>query len=159
MDSVSQVWRRNVSLIRSESVIFKWSRVSAYQIIMGNKLWEYSACIYISPLLTRISLSLILFVSQCLANFALGCNFGSQENAPRLHNLASRATVVIQRQWAMPQGWVDSQSATVQIKRPLVPPPFKCNELFHCIAVQKGGPQEWVYMYDKYIVEVTQHWQ
>lgn len=64
-----------------------------YWIIMVNKLWVYLACIYISsptptsPLSAALSLSMILFVSQRLANFALGCNFGSQENAPRLHNL------------------------------------------------------------------------
>lgn len=63
-------------------------------------------------LLPLLSLSQILFVSQCLANFALGCNFGSQENAPGLHNLVSRATVVIQLQSEMPRGGVDSQSDT-----------------------------------------------
>lgn len=42
--------------------------------------------------------SLYDFVSQCLANFALGCNLVSQENAPVLHNLVSRATIVVQLQ-------------------------------------------------------------
>lgn len=42
--------------------------------------------------------SLCDFVSQCLANFALGCNLVSQENAPVLHNLVSRATIVVQLQ-------------------------------------------------------------
>lgn len=82
-------------------MISEWRVVSAYQIIMVNKLGVYLACIYIpsSPLLTPLlSLSMILFVSQCLADFALGCNCGSQENAPALHNLVSRATVVIQLQ-------------------------------------------------------------
>ncbi len=91
------------SLIKSESVVSELRTVSAYQIIMVNKLWAYLDHIYISSpssstLLALLSLFMILFVSQCLANFALGCNFGSQENSPLLHNLVSRATVVLQLQ-------------------------------------------------------------
>lgn len=148
------------SLIKSESVISERSVVGAYRIITAYKLWEYSACIYISApsspprLLPLLSLSLILFVSQCLANFALGCNFGSQENAPRLHNPVSRATVVIQLQSEMPRGGVDSQSDTVQTKRPLFPQPFKRNELFRRIAVHQGEHHKRFHMYDKYVLEV-----
>lgn len=50
-----------------------------------------------TPPLPLLSLPLILFVFQCSANFALGCNFDSWENSPRLHNLVSRATVVLQQ--------------------------------------------------------------
>lgn len=52
------------SLIKSESVISKWRIVSAYQIIMVNKLWVYLACIYITsslpPLLFTHSMILSL---------------------------------------------------------------------------------------------------
>lgn len=172
MDSFSQSGRemcfchRVTSLIKSESVI-----VSAYQIIMVNKLWVYLACIYISPpssppLPPLRSLSMILFVSQCLANFALGCNFGSQENAPLLHNLVSRATVVIQLQSETPWG-VNPQSDAVQMKCPLIPQPFKCNELSHPIAVHKRehwvqSPTKWMKVnswHDKCILGAIQDWE
>lgn len=104
---------------------------------MVNKLWVYLACIYISPPTSLpLSLSMILFVSQCLSNFALGCNFGSQENAPLLHNLVSRATVVIHLQSEMPCG-VNPQSDAVQMKCPLIPQSFKCNELSQQITVHE----------------------
>lgn len=132
---------RVTSLIKSESVISEWRIVSAYQVIMVNKPWVYLACIYISPPTSLpLSLSMILFVSQCLANFALGCNFGSQENAPLLHNLVSRATVVIQLQSEMPWG-LNPQSDAVQMKCPLIPQPFKCNELFQQITVHERNTE------------------
>lgn len=162
-------FHRVTSLIKSESVISEWRVVSAYQIIMVNKLWVYLAWIYIShipsspPLPPSLSLSVILFVSQCLANFALGCNFASQENAPLLHNLVSRATVVIQLQSEMPRG-VNPQSDAVQMKSPPIPQPFKCNELVHQITVHKRehwvqSPTKWMEVnsrYDKYILVVIQ---
>lgn len=83
------------------------------------ELWEYYyACVYPPPPpppLPQLLPSVISFVSQRSANFALGCNFGSRENSPCLHNLVSRVTVVIQRQAETPRG-VNSPSDTVQMK-------------------------------------------
>lgn len=125
--------------ITSKSVISVWGLVTAYLIIMVNNLRVYLAWIYILflPLfLSVLPLSMILFVSQCLANFALGCNLGTQENAPRLHNLVSGARVVIQLQWEMPRG-VNPLSGAVKMKSPLNPEPFRFNELFQQIALHR----------------------
>lgn len=66
-----------------------------------------------------LSPSVILFVSQRSANFALGCNFGWRGGggggSPCLHNPVSRATVVMRRQAAAPPG-VNSPSDVVQMK-------------------------------------------
>lgn len=115
------------------------------QIIVINKPWVYSARIYPPPPPT------ILFVSLHLANFALGFKLVSQESAPPLLNLVSRATAVIQPQSDTPWG-VNPQSDAVQIRCPLTAAPFpaytaayRCthsgtvstirytaNELIHC---------------------------
>lgn len=158
MDSFSQVILRGnsvlafESLIKSESLISECRTVRAHRIITANKLWEYFICINTSPppvsLLCSHSLWSCLS-SQRLANFALGCNFGSQENAPRLHNLVSRATVVTQLQ---PGSRSPRRRGANEVSAFFHGCSKEMNA-FHSTAAHKGEHQEGFHMCDKHTLK------